>query len=366
MVSLRRRRITALALSAVMAMGLAACGDDEDEPAAQPTTTTGPQGSATVTIDMVDHAYQVSGPLIAGGTLRIANKGSEFHMIALGKFKAGKTLADLETALQEAGPPGGGGEGGGPSTTAAGGVTTTTARGATTTTARGATTTTARATTTSSPSTTAAGGAAGQGEEERQNPTAEILDEIGLPGNFMSPGESAEVTVPNLQPGSYALLCFIPTEGEGTPHFAKGMVGQLDVVAGQAPAPPTADATYRLAPGRAVEGPTTLTAGRHTLRFEAAAGSEQLEPTLARLNQGTTYEQLDAAFVTLFESEEPPAKGVTRTLPGQILFGGFDLEGVTSYFVTADFRPGNYVIVAEDTDEETPGPPKEIINIRVT
>lgn len=59
----------------------------------------------------------------------------------------------------------------------------------------------------------------------------------------MSPGESVELTVPNLQPGTYALVCFIPGEGEGTPHFAQGMVGQLDVVAGQAPAPPTADAT---------------------------------------------------------------------------------------------------------------------------
>ena len=350
-----RRWTTAVVLSAVVAMGLAACGDDDDEPAAQPTTTSAPQGSATVTIDMVDHAYQVSGPLIAGGTLRIANRGSEFHMMGIARFKPGKTMADLERALREAGPPGGGGEGG-PTTTVAGGATTTTSR---------ATTTTSRATTTSAPTTTAAAGASGQGEEE-QDPTAEIVDEVGLPGNFMGPGESVELTVPNLQPGSYALVCFIPTEGEGAPHFTKGMVGQLDVVAGQAPAPPTADATYRLAPGRPVEGPATLTAGRHTLRFEAAAGSEQLEPGLVRLNQGATLAQLEAALDALFESEEPPAKGVAGTVPGQIVFGGFDLEGVTSFFLTADFRPGNYAIVANDTDEKTPGPPKEMINIRVT
>lgn len=135
----------------------------------------------------------------------------------------------------------------------------------------------------------------------------------------MSPGESAEVTGANLQPGTYALMCFIPTEGDGAPHFTKGMVGQLEVVAGQAPAPPTADATYRLAPGRPVEGPATLTAGRRTLRFEAAAGSQQLEPGLGRLNPGTTFEQLDQAFVDLFESEEPPPEGAARNTPGLLV-----------------------------------------------
>jgi len=349
----KRNRAGIVALSAVLAMGLAACGDDDDEPAAPAETTTpAPQGSATVTIDMVDYGYQVSGPLIAGGTLKFANKGNEFHMVGMGRLKAGKTMADLQKALSEA-PPGG--EGGPPTT--AGGAPTTSSRAATTTTSRGSSTS-------SGPSTTAAGGAAG-GEEE-QDPTAEILDEIGLPGNFMGPGESAEVTVPDLQPGTYALVCFVPTEGEGAPHFIHGMIGQLEVVAGQAPPPPTADATYKLAPGKAVEGPTTLTAGRHTIRFEAAPGSEQLEPGVARLNPGATFGQLDAALTELFESEEPPAKGVARTLPGQIIFGGFDLEGVTSFFLTLDLKPGNHIIVAEDTDAEAPGAPKEIIAVRVS
>jgi len=351
------RRSTVIVVSALLALGLAACGDDDGEEAAPTTTTSAaPRASGTVTIDMVDHAYQVSGSLIAGGTLRISNRGDEFHMLGIGRLREGRTLADLQRVLSEAGP-GGGGQETGPTTTAAGGATTTTAaRGATTTTAaRGATTTTA---------------AGGQGaQEEEQDPTAEIVEEIGLPGGFMSPGESVELTVPNLQPGTYALLCFIPTEGSGAPHFAEGMIGQLEVVAGQAPAPPTADATYRLVPGRAVEGPATLTAGRHTLRFEAGPGSEQLEPTLARLNPGTTFQQLDQAFVELFESEEPPPEGAARNAPGQLLYGGFDLGAVSNFFLTADLRPGNYVIVAEDTDDRDPQaprrPPREMIAITV-
>jgi len=144
------------------------------------------------------------------------------------------------------------------------------------------------------------------------------------------------------------------------------MVSQLEVVAGQARAPPTADATYKLAPGKAIEGPATLTAGKHTLKFEAATGSEQLEPAIARLNPGTSVDQFDAAITKRFESEEPPAKGSAKGLPGQIVFSALDLGDVTTFFVTADLKSGNYAIVAEDTDVETPGPPKELISVRVS
>lgn len=313
----RGNRTGIVALSAVLALGLVACGDDDDDEPAAPaeSATAAPRGSATVTIDMIDHGYQVSGALIAGGRLKFANKGNEFHMVGLGRFKAGKTLADLQKVLREARP------------------------------------------------TTAEGGAAG-GEDE-QGPTAEILDEVGLPGSFMGPGESAEVTLPDLQPGTYALICFIRTEGEGAPHFEHGMVGQLDVVPGQAPPPPMADVTYKVAPGKAVEGPATLTAGRHTIKFEAAPGSQQLEPSVVRLNPGATYGQLDAAFIRLFESEEAPAKGAAKAAPGQVIFGGSDLQDVTSFFLTVDLKPGNHVIVAEDTDEDAPGTPLELIAVRV-
>ena len=347
-----RSRTGVVALSAVLAFGLVACGDDGDDDGGNaqpaPTTAPAPQGSALVTIDMVDHAFQVSGPLTAGGTIRLNNKGAEFHMVGMGKLKPGKTMADLQRALSEAGPPGGGA----PSTTvqSPGQSTTSTTRAATTTsTTRGSGATT----------TTAGGGQA------QQDPTAEILDEVGLPGAYMGPNESAEVTVPNLTPGTYALLCFIPTEGEGAPHFAKGMVNQLEVVAGPAPAPPTSDATYKLARGKAIEGPATLTPGRHPLRFDAEAGSEQLEPSLARLNTGATLARLETALEALFEGDTPPAKGAAARVPGQIVFGGFDLGPVTTFYLTVDLKAGNYVLVAEDTDVDTSGTPKELLNLRV-
>ncbi|MCA1692113.1 MAG: hypothetical protein LC733_07920 [Actinobacteria bacterium] len=333
-----------MALVGLMALSMAACGDDDDDEASQTseTTTAQPVGSASVTVAMSDYAYNVSGPLISGGTLRISNVGKEFHMMGLAKFKPGKTLGDLTAALSQ-GPPGGGG---GPTTTAG-----------------GAPTTSSGAATTSS-STTTSGAQGGAGEE--QDPTAEIVDQVGLPGNFMSPGESADVTVSNLTPGTYALVCFIPTEGEGSPHFSKGMINQLEVVSGTAPPAPTPDATYRVAPGQPVQGPANLTPGRHTLKFEAAAGGSQLEPGIARLNPGATLAQLDEAFVRLFESEEPPAVGAAGQVPGQVLFGGFDFEGLTDFTLSVDLRPGDYVIIAEDTDpEDRPKPPREILSLKV-
>lgn len=342
-------RIAVGALAAVMALGLAACGDDDDgEQSSQttlPATTAAPQGLPVVSIDMLDFAFQVSGPLVAGGTLKIANRGAEFHMIGFARLKPGKTIADLQRALSESGPGG--------STTTTVGSTTSTSRGATTTTTRAPTTTTARAGATTSTT-------------HGADPTADIVEQLGLPGSFMGPGESVELTVPTLAPGTYALVCFVPAEGEGTPHFAKGMVAQLDVLPGAAPAPPTADATYKLTPGRAIEGPATLTAGRHTLKFEAAAGSQQLEPGIARLNAGTSFERLETALNNLFESNTPPAKGAAGRVPGQIVFGGFDLGEVTTFYLTVDFKVGNYVIVAEDTDVSAPGAPKELINVRVS
>lgn len=339
----RSRVIRVVALVAIAAMGLAACGDDEDETeTTTPATTARPQGAASVSVDMTEYNFAVSGPLTAGGTVRLANKGKEFHVAAMGRLKPGKTLADLQTLLSQAGP-GGGGE---TTTTAAGGATTTTARSAGTT------------------STSVAGGESGGAGQE--DPTAEVMDVIGPPGGFMGPGESAEITVPSLGAGTYAFICFVPSEGDGIPHFAKGMINQMEVVDGPAPAPPTADATYKVAPGKAIDGPATLSPGRHTLKIEAAPGSDQLEPTLVRLNPGATVSQLEQAVNNIFESEKPPPAGVASTVPGQILFAGLDLKSTTNFYLTVDLRAGNYSMDAEDTDAENrPRPPREVVNIKV-
>ena len=346
-------------MSGVLALGLAACGDDDDEAATTttvPVTQPAPVGSPTVSIDMLENSFAVSGPLTAGGTLVISNKGAELHMVVAQRFKPGKTLTDLQLALARVASAGGAPT---TTTTVRGATTSTTVRGATTTTVAGATTTSTSRAAATTTSTTAAGG-------QGQNPFADILEDGGIPGAVMSPGESAAVMVPTLGAGTYALICFVPGEGDAVPHFVEGMVGQLEVVAGDVPAVPTADATYKVTKGKAVEGPATLTAGRHTLKFEVAAGGNQLEPALVRLNAGTTFAALDAAFTRVFESDTPPAKGTSARLPGQIVYGGMDFGTATTFYLTVDLKAGNYAIVAEDTDVEPKPPTKEIITVRVS
>jgi hypothetical protein len=298
-------------LALVGVLGLSACSDDKKETTeGASTTTAAPVGSPTMSVTMADYSYTVSGPMTAGGTIKIANKGTEFHMMGVGKLKAGKTIQDFQTVLQNAsGPP----------------------------------------------------------AEGAPDPTADVVEQMGLPGNVMGPGQSADLTLPSLKAGTYAMACFVPTEGEGAPHFTKGMISQFEVVEGTTPPLPTADATYKIAPGKAVEGPATLTAGSHTLKFEAAPGSDQLEPGIGKINPGTNFTELNDAINAIFEGDQPPPKGVANQVPGQVIFGAFDLNDVTTFYVTTNFTAGNYGIIAEDTDvKDRPKPPKEYIGITVT
>jgi hypothetical protein len=339
-------------LSLLVVLGLSACSDDKKETTESGSTTTAaPTGSPSVSVTMTEYAFNVSGPLTAGGTVKLANQGKEFHMAFLTKLKEGKTLADVQNMLEQQS------EGGEEQSSTTEGQSSTTEGQSSTTSGR-----------TSTTAASAGQGEEQQGEEQQGDPFSEIGDPVGPPGGFMGPGQTADVTVPNLTEGTYAMMCFLPTEGEGTPHFAKGMVNQLQVTAGTAPPAPTADATYKVAPGKAVEGPTTLTAGNHTLKFEAAAGSEQLEPALAKLNPGTTMAELEEAGDKLFaEGSGPPPKNAASQLPGAILYGSIDLGSTTTFYVSANFTAGTWAIDAADTDAENrPKPPKETIEIKVT
>jgi hypothetical protein len=332
------RKLALLTLAAVLALGLAACGDDDGGNAADTTTTTEAEekGSDSIRITYQDFAYEVSGPLTAGGTIELSNAGKEFHMIHAIKLNDGKTLKDVQALLEQ--ESGGGDEGGGDETT-----------------------------TTEAATTETSGDEGGGGEQD--DPFADLGEDVGLPSNFMSPGAKAAVTVPDLEPGSYAIMCFIPVEGgEGEPHFARGMINQFKVVEGETPATPSADATYKVSKGKAVEGPATLTAGEHTIRFEGVGdGAGDLEPGIGKVNAGTTFAQLDKVLSDLFEGEAPPPKGAASTIPGSVVFGGGNLNDLTGYYVRVTLDAGTWFVVAEDgDDEDDPSPPKELIQIKVS
>lgn len=331
-----RKLIVVLAL---LGLVLAGCSDD-DEPTVssdgETTSTAGgstaPEGKDAVAITMGDYSYAVDGALKAGGTLKMTNAGKEFHMVGVGKFKEGKTLADLQAALSQ--PPPGADEGGGDDQT----------------------------------STPTAEAPAGDEEGDGADPTADVVDEVELPvGSIFGPGQGAEITVPDFGEGEYALICFIPTEGdpEQTPHFAKGMVNTLTVTDEKAPEP-TADATYAMAAGKAVTGPATLTAGRHVLKVTVSGdGSEELEPTLVKPDAGKTIADMDRAFDSLFQAAMPA--NAADKIPGDLVVGAFDFGPAKAVYLTVDLTPGTYTLSGQDTDDEdAPSDPVEKILIKVS
>ena len=45
----------------------------------------------------------------------------------------------------------------------------------------------------------------------------------------VSPGQTAWLVLPDLEPGTYVTSCFMPDEHEGAPHIFLGMVQVFDV-----------------------------------------------------------------------------------------------------------------------------------------
>ena len=302
----RHASIRLLVVLVLGALSLAACGDDDDKKAASGGTPAEKkaEGSDTIQIQYVDYAYEVSGPLNAGGTIEFKNAGNEMHMMYVGKLKAGKKLSDVQTLLKNA-------------------------------------------------------------EESEENPLLAAIDEIGIPWNVLTPGVSAAVTAPKLAPGNYAILCFLPTEGSGEPHFTKGMVNEFEVVEGDVEEP-EADVTYKIAAGKAPDGPKTLSAGEHTVRFEQVGDAAELEPNIGKLRDGKSFLEVDAQFDALFGGDKPPPKGGAKGIPADVFIGG-DFLTEPYFFVTMDFTAGNYVILGEDSeDEDDPKPPPELLEVTVS
>ena len=156
--------------------------------------------------------------------------------------------------------------------------------------------------------------------------------DVGGPNN-VGPGQSASGTM-TLEPGTYMLVCWVPSP-DGRPHVMKGMVKPLTVTAkgATAAAEPTADVTMTLDDYAFVlSGP--LKAGTRTIRFENKA-SQAHEAVIARLLPEKTMLQ---AIVWMNSGQSGPA-------PVVMLGGGSGIAQGRHMFVTADFKPGKYVLL---------------------
>ncbi len=136
-----------------------------------------------------------------------------------------------------------------------------------------------------------------------------------------------------LEPGDYALICFIPA-ADGMPHVVKGMSRALKVVepAGPATPEPEADIVVKLV-DYGFEFSRPLTGGKHTIRVENA-GPQPHEIAIVRLNAG----KQPADFVAW--GMKPVGSS-----PGTI-HGGLSgiMPGMHS-FIEVDLPPGEYALL---------------------
>lgn len=147
--------------------------------------------------------------------------------------------------------------------------------------------------------------------------------------NAIIPTSSTEETQA-LQPGNYALVCFVPSS-DGVPHMAKGMMRAITVTAPAAAqaAEPAADVVMTLS-DYSFKLSRPLTPGKHVIRIENA-GTQPHELVLARLAPG---KQAKDVVAWVDKMQGPP--------PGQPIGGVSGMEPGTHAFITVDLTPGDY------------------------
>lgn len=165
----------------------------------------------------------------------------------------------------------------------------------------------------------------------RQGPPPTWMKEVGGP-NAPAPGMESNATV-MLEPGNYAIICFVDIGG--APHFTKGMVRPLKVIAASGPAAssPIPDVTATLV-DYSFKLSTPILAGTRTIKVENT-GSQPHELELIQLAPGkTAHDFLSWAGAGM--KGPPPAKPIG---------GVAGLERGMSSTFTANFTPGNYAFI---------------------
>jgi len=143
--------------------------------------------------------------------------------------------------------------------------------------------------------------------------------------NTPVPGGEQSLTE-ELQPGNYAIICFIPG-ADHVPHAMKGMMRPLTVVpaTGAIAAAPVADITVKMT-DYAWEVTPAITAGKHVIRIENSA-EQSHEMFIAQLAPGKTVAEL-AAWVENQQGPPPgkPIGGISGMAKGGVVYLPVDLE----------------------------------------
>ena len=360
----RPRRLLALALVPLLSMGVAACGDDDEDDAASPSGSAseapaedgddgddGEGGDNTVHIEEVEYGYEISGSLSEGwATLEFENAGEEYHMAGFGRLKEGVTFDDVMEVMESQGP--GGDEGDHPSEEpeeqTLGEIRLASQEGES-----------------EEEGPPADEAPEGEGEDEGGDPLAAVFEEeLGAPGHLLAPGESVAITTDVLTAGTYAVICFLPTP-DGEAHVAKGMISELTVEESDEPVgeEPEADAELSFGGGEVTGADGEVTAGETTFAVSGTGGTHEF--AIARTDdESVTFEELDEHF-TQFDETGPPTKENLEDGPGVLELYLFDYpEGQTTY-ITVDLDAGSYYVGC-GYEEDDAGEHKEFVQMLVT
>jgi hypothetical protein len=236
--------------------------------AASPPPAAAPAATATpVTFTATDYHFSGPSQIPAGLTaFRLENQGKELHHLVIARLEQGRTLDSLLAALKRPGPP------------------------------------------------------------------PAWLRLVGGP-NAAEPGAGSNASTV-MQPGHYAVMCFIPTTA-GVPHVAKGMIASLEVTPSTGPeataAPP--DIVIKLK-DYSFDLPAPLTPGQHTIRVQND-GPQTHELVLAQFLPGKSLKDVEA-WVKGGEKGPFPAKSLGGISPMD--------KGESGEF-TVTLEPGDYALL---------------------
>ena len=165
----------------------------------------------------------------------------------------------------------------------------------------------------------------------------------GGPG-AIDPGDESNVFL-NLEPGSYAMVCFVPAP-DGVPHFAKGMLQGLEVApaasAGGA-TQPGADLSVELVDYdfRWSEPPAP---GANRVRV-TNAGPQAHEIQMFRLAEGKSLEDFMAHLKAMIEGGAGDAEA-----PGRWVGGFSTIEAGGQAVIDLPLEAGRYVQICFEPD----------------
>ncbi len=156
--------------------------------------------------------------------------------------------------------------------------------------------------------------------------------DVGGP-NAAVPGGTSDATV-TLEPGQYALVCYVPSPGEQMPHVMKGMITPLTVTPSSIPSvEPVADVNLRLSDYKfSLSKP--MTAGHHVIRVTNDAAQSH-EVLFVKLPPGQTAAKV-AQWV------EDGQKGAP---PGMPMGGVSPLAKGRSTTISMNLTPGTYGLI---------------------